>query len=174
MAANYSANQYQSAFNARSLQNWNVSKLSKEKPSTHDGYAQFIANDRGHLLPDVPKSKEDPWGSFVGTWDMPKKMPPAKISLTSRSVQASKRLLNWIDNSSSFISANNGLRPDITGKPSGDVQDVLKCSNTISHEKSECHAEKKMETSAPPPPKNRSRPSTGGPERSKAQTMKSP
>jgi len=28
-----------------------------------------VSNDRGHLLPGVPKSKESPWGKFKGTWD---------------------------------------------------------------------------------------------------------
>ncbi|KAM5126215.1 protein Flattop [Mantella aurantiaca] len=116
MAAHYSANQYQSAFNSSRLQNWNVPKPYKERPSTHDGFTQIIANDRGHLLPGVPRAKVSPWGTFLGTWDMPLRIPPAKLSLTSRSADASKRLTHWIQTSDPLISACNGLRPTITGK----------------------------------------------------------
>ena len=28
-----------------------------------------IANDRGHLLGGIPRSKTSPWGTFTGTWD---------------------------------------------------------------------------------------------------------
>uniref|UniRef100_A0A8C5R602 Protein Flattop n=1 Tax=Leptobrachium leishanense TaxID=445787 RepID=A0A8C5R602_9ANUR len=112
MATNYSANQYQSAFNSCNLQNWRVAnRYCKQRPSLHDGYTQFVANDHGHLLPDVPRSKENPWGSFVGTWDMPRRIPPAKLKITSRSAEASKHLTNWMEDSFSFIDACNGLRP---------------------------------------------------------------
>eukprot|EP00079_Xenopus_tropicalis_P013177 XP_002941190.2 PREDICTED: protein Flattop [Xenopus tropicalis] len=57
MATHYSANQYQSAFTPKQLQSWNVPKAYKERPSDHDGYTQFIANERGHLLPGVPRSQ---------------------------------------------------------------------------------------------------------------------
>ena len=46
-----------------------------QEPIAHSGFSQVIANDRGHLLPGVPRSKECPWGKFVGTWEMPKKLP---------------------------------------------------------------------------------------------------
>ncbi|XP_072284587.1 protein Flattop [Pyxicephalus adspersus] len=116
MATHYSANQYQNAFDSSRLQNWTIPKAYKERPSTHDGFTQFIANDRGHLLPGVPRAKASPWGTFLGTWDMPLKIPPAKLSLTSRSAGASKRLMEWIEKSEPLISACNGLRPTITGK----------------------------------------------------------
>ncbi|MEE6491588.1 hypothetical protein FKM82_016275 [Ascaphus truei] len=116
MATHFSANQYQSAFNSNNLQNWNVPKPYKERPSAQEGYTQFIANDRGHLLPGAPRSKTNPWGTFMGTWDMPPKIPPAKLSLTSRSAAASKCLTDWIQDSRPLINACNGLRPHITGK----------------------------------------------------------
>ncbi|XP_066461975.1 protein Flattop [Eleutherodactylus coqui] len=118
MAADYSANQYDSAFISTKLQNWSVPKPSTERPSAHDGFTQFISNDRGHLLPGVPRSKTSPWGTFIGTWDMPSKIPPAKVSLTSRSADASQRLTEWIKKSESLVTACNGLRPEITGKVS--------------------------------------------------------
>ncbi|XP_073465496.1 LOW QUALITY PROTEIN: protein Flattop [Aquarana catesbeiana] len=116
MATHYSANQYDSGFNPQQLQNWTVPKLYKQRPSTHEGFTQFIANDRGHLLSGVPRAKTSPWGTFLGTWDMPLKIPPSKLSLTSRSADASKRLTQWVENSDPLISASNGLRPTITGK----------------------------------------------------------
>uniref|UniRef100_A0A8C5LT49 Protein Flattop n=1 Tax=Leptobrachium leishanense TaxID=445787 RepID=A0A8C5LT49_9ANUR len=120
MATNYSANQYQSAFNSCNLQNWSVTKCCRPRPSLHDGYTQFVANDQGHLLPDAPRSKENPWGSFVGTWDMPRRIPPAKLNRTSRSAEASKHLTNWMEDSS-FIDACNGLRSSITGQFDGEL-----------------------------------------------------
>jgi hypothetical protein len=34
-----------------------------------------IADNRGHLLPGVERSKRSPFGEFIGTWDLPKKIP---------------------------------------------------------------------------------------------------
>ncbi|XP_074837539.1 protein Flattop [Carettochelys insculpta] len=117
MATNYRAGQYEDAFTAQNLQNWTLPKLYKEHPSAREGYTQFIANDRGHLLPSVPRSKTSPWGTFMGTWEMPLKIPPAKLNLTSRSPAAASRLTDWIHKSTKLTSACNGLRPQITGKP---------------------------------------------------------
>uniref|UniRef100_A0A674IF58 Protein Flattop n=1 Tax=Terrapene triunguis TaxID=2587831 RepID=A0A674IF58_9SAUR len=52
--------QYEDPFIAQNLQNWTLPKLYKEHPSAREGYTQFIANDRGHLLPTVPHSKVRP------------------------------------------------------------------------------------------------------------------
>ncbi|XP_034612759.1 protein Flattop isoform X1 [Trachemys scripta elegans] len=117
MATNYKAGQYEDAFLAQNLQNWTLPKLYKEHPSAREGYTQFIANDRGHLLPTVPRSKASPWGTFMGTWEMPLKIPPAKLNLTSRSAAAASHLTDWIHKSTALTSACNGLRPQITGKP---------------------------------------------------------
>uniref|UniRef100_A0A8B9T1I0 Protein Flattop n=1 Tax=Anas platyrhynchos TaxID=8839 RepID=A0A8B9T1I0_ANAPL len=70
--------QYEDAFSAARLQNW-------ERPTPRDGSTQILVNDRGHLLPSVPRSQASPWGSFLGTWDMPSRIPPAKLNLTARS-----------------------------------------------------------------------------------------
>ena len=34
-----------------------------------------MANDRGHLLPGIDRSKRSPFGEFLGTWDLPKRIP---------------------------------------------------------------------------------------------------
>uniref|UniRef100_A0A8C0JA34 Protein Flattop n=1 Tax=Chelonoidis abingdonii TaxID=106734 RepID=A0A8C0JA34_CHEAB len=116
MACPLSLLQYEDAFLAQNLQNWTLPKLYKEHPSAREGYTQFIANDRGHLLPAVPRSKASPWGTFMGTWEMPLKIPPAKLNLTSRSAAAASHLTDWIHKSTALTSACNGLRPQITGK----------------------------------------------------------
>ncbi|XP_029435348.1 protein Flattop isoform X2 [Rhinatrema bivittatum] len=88
-----------------------------EHPSCHDGHTAFITNNRGHLLPGIPRSEKNPWGAFVGTWDMPLKIPPFKASLTSRSAEAAAHLTEWMLKPTSLTNAANGLRPQITGKP---------------------------------------------------------
>ncbi|XP_024436005.1 protein Flattop isoform X2 [Desmodus rotundus] len=115
--ANYSANQYEKAFSPKYLQNWSPAKPTKESIPAHEGYTQVIANDRGHLLPSVPRSKASPWGSFMGTWQMPLKIPPARVSLTSRSAAGAASLTTWIEKDPDFLKASNGLRPEILGKP---------------------------------------------------------
>ncbi|XP_036290313.2 protein Flattop [Pipistrellus kuhlii] len=137
MATNYSANQYEKAFSAKYLQNWCLAKPTKEpslKPQyslrfasaslpfpqsipSHEGYTQIIANDRGHLLPSVPRSKASPWGSFMGTWQMPLKIPPARVTLTSRTAAGAASLTKWIQKNPDLLKASNGLRPEILGKP---------------------------------------------------------
>ncbi|XP_047640033.1 protein Flattop [Phacochoerus africanus] len=117
MATNYSANQYEKAFSPRYLQNWSLAKPTKQRISSHEGYTQIIANDRGHLLPSVPRSKTSPWGSFMGTWEMPLKVPPARVTLTSRTAAGAASLTKWIQKNPNLLKASNGLRPEILGKP---------------------------------------------------------
>ncbi|XP_060108518.1 protein Flattop [Heteronotia binoei] len=118
MATHYSSGQYEDAYAPRNLQNWNLPRVCKQHPSAREGYTQFIANDRGHLLPSVPRSQTSPWGTYMGTWDMPLKIPPARVSLTSRTVDAAAQLTQWINKSKALNNACNGLVPQITGKPS--------------------------------------------------------
>ncbi|EPQ16586.1 UPF0740 protein like protein [Myotis brandtii] len=125
MATNYSASQYEKAFSPKYLQNWCLAKPTKERFSStfpqsipsHEGYTQIIANDRGHLLPSVPRSKASPWGSFMGTWEMPLKIPPARVTLTSRTAAGAASLTKWIQKNPDLLKASNGLRPEILGKP---------------------------------------------------------
>ncbi|XP_032173910.1 protein Flattop [Mustela erminea] len=117
MATNYSANQYEKAFSPKYLRNWGPAKPTKERISSHEGYTQIIANDRGHLLPSVPRSKASPWGSFMGTWQMPLKIPPARVTLTSRTVAGAASLTRWIQKNPDLLKASNGPRPEIWGKP---------------------------------------------------------
>ncbi|XP_054363872.2 protein Flattop [Mirounga angustirostris] len=108
---------YEKAFSPKYLWNWSPAKPTKERISSHEGYTQIIANDRGHLLPSVPRSKASPWGSFMGTWQMPLKIPPAQVTLTSRTVAGAASLTKWIQKNPDLLKASNGLRPEILGKP---------------------------------------------------------
>ncbi|XP_030697876.1 protein Flattop [Globicephala melas] len=109
--------QYEKAFSPKYLQNWSLAKPTKERISSHEGYTQIIANDRGHLLPSVPRSKASPWGSFMGTWQMPLKIPPARVTLTSRTAAGAASLTKWIQKYPDLLKASNGLHPEILGKP---------------------------------------------------------
>lgn len=71
MASNFSANQYEGAFCAKSLCNWEVPKWFPQHPRRRTQETSFIANERGHLLPHVERPKSSPWGQFKGTWQLP-------------------------------------------------------------------------------------------------------
>ncbi|XP_063172770.1 protein Flattop [Candoia aspera] len=118
MATHFSSGQYEDAYNPRNLQSWSLPKVTKAHPSAREGFTQFVANDRGHLLPSIPRSKASPWGTYLSTWDMPLKIPPAKVTFTSRSVDAAARLSQWMNKSVALSHACNGLCPEIFGKPS--------------------------------------------------------
>ncbi|XP_061872036.1 protein Flattop [Colius striatus] len=116
-AAPYGAGQYEDAFSPHRLQNWSVPRTGRQRPSLRVGSTLIIADDRGHLLPTVPRSQASPWGTFVGTWDMPPRIPPARLDLSSRSAAAAARLVAWIHQPSALTHACNGLRTEVTGKP---------------------------------------------------------
>ena len=46
-----------------------------QHPRTYQGCTQVIGTDRGHLMDGVSRSNKNPWGDFVGTWDLPKQIP---------------------------------------------------------------------------------------------------
>ncbi|XP_054035171.1 protein Flattop [Dryobates pubescens] len=116
MAARDSAGQYEDAFRPPRLQNWGVPRPGRQRPSPRECPTQIIANDRGHLLPTVPRCQASPWGTFVGTWDMPPRIPPARLDLTARSAAAAARLLQRSLQPSALSRARNGLRTQVTGK----------------------------------------------------------
>lgn len=86
MSKHFSANQYEGAFKSSHLQNWQVPKSRiEQRPQKYEGYSVFLSDDRGYLLNNATRSKESPWGSFIGTWDMPTKIPGNNIlNATSR------------------------------------------------------------------------------------------
>uniref|UniRef100_A0A8B9UTP0 Protein Flattop n=1 Tax=Anas zonorhyncha TaxID=75864 RepID=A0A8B9UTP0_9AVES len=62
------------------------------------------------------RGRASPWGSFLGTWDMPSRIPPAKLNLTARSAPAAARLTACLRASTALTGACNGLRAEVTGK----------------------------------------------------------
>jgi hypothetical protein len=74
MASNFSANQYDRAFASKSLGNWEVPHWYPKHPRRRSKTTQFIANERGHLLPDIPRPVSSPWGKYQSTWQLPKRI----------------------------------------------------------------------------------------------------
>jgi len=110
MSFSFSANQYEDAFRENRLLNWCVPRKYVERPCKHVGFSQFHANNFGHLLPEVPRSAESPWGTFKGTWDMPLKIPPPNPKYTARSKLQKKKLFEWKENSSLNNAANGFVK----------------------------------------------------------------
>lgn len=71
MAANFSANQFEKEFKAKSLCNWEVPHWYPKHPRHRIKTTKFIANDRGHLLPGIERPKSSPWGRYQNTWQLP-------------------------------------------------------------------------------------------------------
>jgi len=93
MATNFRANQYENAFKGFKLGNWESPSHYREAPRKLEGHTQIIADNKGHLSAGVHRSRENPWGNFVGTWDMPKHIPGNCTRVaTARSSYARERL----------------------------------------------------------------------------------
>ncbi|CAH1955251.1 unnamed protein product [Acanthoscelides obtectus] len=72
MSRHYTAYQYEAAYRPQALRNWEVPKFHCNRPISRHGRTSIIANSRGHLLPGVFRPSSSPWGSYLGTWEMPK------------------------------------------------------------------------------------------------------
>ncbi|XP_069797238.1 protein Flattop isoform X2 [Narcine bancroftii] len=81
---------------------------ANQKPKFREGSSFFIANDRGYLKPGVPRSKENPWGTFLGTWDMPHRIPQPRPNLTGRNPAQAARLMEEVK-ASPLYRASNGF-----------------------------------------------------------------
>ncbi|XP_064394439.1 protein Flattop homolog [Halichondria panicea] len=82
MSSHFSANQYETAFSPKRLQNYEVPAKHKERPSLRRGKTTIISNNRGHLNSSVRPSTAPPWSSFVGTWQTERK--PLNITTKSK------------------------------------------------------------------------------------------
>lgn len=51
----YLTSQYQAEFKAPKLCNWQVAKWHPLRPVARTGRTKIISNDRGHLLPGIPR-----------------------------------------------------------------------------------------------------------------------
>ncbi|XP_064257835.1 protein Flattop isoform X2 [Passer domesticus] len=81
------AGQYEDAFSPPRLQCWTVPR---------------------------PPPKGSPWGTFLGTWDMPARVPPARLDLSAREPRAAESLRRGQPRE--LRRACNGLRTRVTGK----------------------------------------------------------
>ncbi|XP_041093005.1 protein Flattop [Polyodon spathula] len=119
MASSYSANQYDNAFTSQKLQNWTLPRQHKQHPSALEGRTQFITNDRGHLLPGM-RSKNSSWSSFLGTWDLPRRIPPPWVNYTARSAEGAQKLQKLVqEGSSAYLLSRDKSRG---GTPATPVQ----------------------------------------------------
>nr|CAD7442282.1 unnamed protein product [Timema bartmani] len=69
-----SVSSFEREFKAKRLGNWEVPKWYPERPRARRTTTRIIANDRGHLLPGIHRSDHTPWGRYLGTWDLPKRI----------------------------------------------------------------------------------------------------
>ncbi|XP_063709417.1 uncharacterized protein LOC134837950 [Culicoides brevitarsis] len=74
MSSHFSANQFDSEYRPHRLGNWEVPKAYPNRPESRKGCTTVIANDRGHLLPTVPRPNTSPWGEYRNTWQLPDKI----------------------------------------------------------------------------------------------------
>lgn len=80
------------------------------------GNTQITVNERGHLRPEFRRSKTEPWGTFVGTWDLPRKLPGTCVDVpTARRPEAYSRLRqDWEE-----------TKFQLTGRPWGTTNNSL-------------------------------------------------
>uniref|UniRef100_A0A6P7F9U6 Cilia- and flagella-associated protein 126 n=1 Tax=Diabrotica virgifera virgifera TaxID=50390 RepID=A0A6P7F9U6_DIAVI len=74
MSKLYRASQYDMAYMPTVLRNWEIPRYHCEIPGARLGKTQIIANKRGHILPGVPRPPPTPWGCYLGTWYLPKRI----------------------------------------------------------------------------------------------------
>jgi len=78
MAVSYSANQYENAFVSKRLLNWESPKPTGDRPGFNHKSTRVIADDNGHLK-SSHKREGSAKTSFIGTWDLPKRLPGNSI-----------------------------------------------------------------------------------------------
>lgn len=74
MASNFSANQYEREFTAKRLNNWEVAHWYPKHPRRRTSITKIIADDKGHLLPSITRPSTSPWGRYLSTWQLPKRI----------------------------------------------------------------------------------------------------
>ncbi|KAF5281988.1 hypothetical protein FQA39_LY00512 [Lamprigera yunnana] len=66
--------QFEKPFKSTSLRNWEVPHWYPKHPCTNHGRTTVIANNKGNLLPGIPRQRGNLWSNFIGTWHYPKKI----------------------------------------------------------------------------------------------------
>uniref|UniRef100_A0A4W3GC38 Protein Flattop n=1 Tax=Callorhinchus milii TaxID=7868 RepID=A0A4W3GC38_CALMI len=139
MSHSYHANQYESGYNSTRVKNWEITKdqeFTSRIPEAHEGSTQFLADNRGYLLPKAPRSEKTPWGSFMGTWELPARLPPADINPTARRPEAAQKLRDLIENSS-IRQSNISHLPDSQRKGRARESSQSECPQTRHAERGE-------------------------------------
>lgn len=109
MAASYSANQYDNAFQATRLKSWEVPKNPTSVRPGSKTRCKTIADSNGRLLPGYKRENSHLTG-YVGTWDLPKQLPGNNIhNPTARERSAYLKLQREYENSVAKI--NNRYQP---------------------------------------------------------------
>lgn len=87
MSLSFSANQYNQEFTPKRLGMYEIPKqILSKAPLNKSEPTSIIVDQKGHLLPGVKKGESNPFGDFLGTWDLPKTIPgPVQINPTARS-----------------------------------------------------------------------------------------
>ena len=85
MSINFDGHQYEQAFTTYRIQNYELSRLDQvsRHPRPRRGYTRPIADCRGHICSGQQRSRESPWGSFVGTWEMPRRIPGSRVTTST-------------------------------------------------------------------------------------------
>lgn len=110
MASNFSANQYDKEFKSKSLCNWEVPHWYPKHPRRRTTTTKFIANDHGHLLPNVERPKSSPWGRFQTTWQL----PPSITRAQANEINAPQ------------VGSSRWALPDLTRRITSKVDDKMK------------------------------------------------
>ncbi|XP_054730794.1 protein Flattop homolog isoform X1 [Anastrepha obliqua] len=74
MAYHFSANQFEKAYSAKRLCNWELPKWYPPHPRKHKAPTKVIANTNGRLLNDIARTDKNPWGYFRSTYELPRKI----------------------------------------------------------------------------------------------------
>ncbi|BET03450.1 Hypothetical protein NTJ_16268 [Nesidiocoris tenuis] len=86
--------QFERSFQPERLGNWQVpKKYPHERPRARRGHTKVIANDRGHLLPGVPRI--EPWNQFTSTWQLPKRITRKVARDVNTLRPTGKHLTSW-------------------------------------------------------------------------------
>ncbi|KAL1122490.1 hypothetical protein AAG570_002821 [Ranatra chinensis] len=91
--------QFESNYKPHHLGNWQVGKWHKLWPRARRGATKVIADDRGHLLPGVPRAGT-PWGAYRHTWKLPKRITRKLASELNGTANRDRLLTSWEKRSS--------------------------------------------------------------------------
>nr|VZI28431.1 unnamed protein product [Spirometra erinaceieuropaei] len=116
MSKNYCAEQYEDAFNPRTLQWFGPTKDLPDHAKHRTAPSRFIANDRGHLNERQDRHPgRNPFGNFVGNWDTPCHHPGNHVdNVINRSKPGIQYLQKQRDLYNAAISANEAKNDRVT------------------------------------------------------------